>query len=114
MKLHIENMTCGGCARSVTKAITLLDDGARVEADPASRTVTVQTSAAPAAPKTEGARIFASPLARRIAAEKGLDLASVQGSGPHGRIMRADVEVGDQQQGAGADEPLNDEFHFCQ
>ena len=48
MKLHIENMTCGGCARSVTKAITLLDDGARVEADPASRTVTVQTSAAPA------------------------------------------------------------------
>ena len=32
MKLHIENMTCGGCARSVTKAITLLDDGARVEA----------------------------------------------------------------------------------
>ena len=49
-------------------------------------------SAAPAAPKTEGARIFASPLARRIAAEKGLDLASVQGSGPHGRIVRADVE----------------------
>ena len=49
-------------------------------------------SAAPAAPKAEGARIFASPLARRIAAEKGLDLASVQGSGPHGRIVRADVE----------------------
>ncbi len=48
--------------------------------------------AAPAAPKAEGARIFASPLARRIAAEKGLDLASVQGSGPHGRIVRADVE----------------------
>ena len=48
MKLHIENMTCGGCARSVSKTITLLDDGARIEADPASRTVTVQTSAAPA------------------------------------------------------------------
>lgn len=48
MKLHIENMTCGGCARSVTRAITLLDDSARVEADPASRTVTVQTSAPPA------------------------------------------------------------------
>jgi pyruvate dehydrogenase E2 component (dihydrolipoamide acetyltransferase) len=49
-------------------------------------------SAAPAAPKADGTRIFASPLARRIAAEKGLDLASVQGSGPHGRIVRADVE----------------------
>ncbi|WP_374634218.1 heavy-metal-associated domain-containing protein [Paracoccus sp. (in: a-proteobacteria)] len=48
MKLHIENMTCGGCARSVTKTISLLDDSAKVEADPASRTVTVQTSAAPA------------------------------------------------------------------
>ncbi|MDQ7261476.1 pyruvate dehydrogenase complex dihydrolipoamide acetyltransferase [Paracoccus sp. PS-1] len=48
---------------------------------------------APAAPKSaEGGRIFASPLARRIAAEKGIDLASVQGSGPHGRIVKADVE----------------------
>ena len=48
MKLHIENMTCGGCARSVSKAITLLDESARIEADPPSRTVTVQTSAATA------------------------------------------------------------------
>ncbi len=48
---------------------------------------------APAAPKDEkGERIFASPLARRIAAEKGLDLAQIKGSGPHGRIVRADVE----------------------
>ena len=48
---------------------------------------------APAAPKDEsGARIFASPLARRIAAEKGLDLTQITGSGPHGRIVRADVE----------------------
>ena len=47
---------------------------------------------APAAPKVEGARVFASPLARRIAAEKGLDLTKVQGSGPHGRIVKADVE----------------------
>jgi pyruvate dehydrogenase E2 component (dihydrolipoamide acetyltransferase) len=48
--------------------------------------------AAPAAPKVAGARVFASPLARRIAAEKGLDLSKVQGSGPHGRIVRSDVE----------------------
>ncbi|RII39751.1 pyruvate dehydrogenase complex dihydrolipoamide acetyltransferase [Pseudooceanicola sediminis] len=51
-------------------------------------------SPAPAAPKdADGKRIFASPLARRIAAQKGLDLAAMKGSGPHGRIVKADVEA---------------------
>ncbi len=40
---------------------------------------------------TSGPRIFASPLARRIAADKGLDLTQITGSGPHGRIVKADV-----------------------
>ena len=49
---------------------------------------------APAAPKgADGKRIFASPLARRIAADRGVDLTSIEGSGPHGRIVRADVEA---------------------
>ena len=58
-----------------------------------------QSAAAPpspataAAPKSDGSRIFASPLARRIAKEKGLDLSTIKGSGPHGRIVRADVEA---------------------
>jgi pyruvate dehydrogenase E2 component (dihydrolipoamide acetyltransferase) len=39
-----------------------------------------------------GDRVKASPLAKRIAAEKGLDLASVSGSGPNGRIVKADLE----------------------
>jgi pyruvate dehydrogenase E2 component (dihydrolipoamide acetyltransferase) len=39
-----------------------------------------------------GSRIFASPLAKRIAKEKGVDLAAVAGSGPRGRIVKADVE----------------------
>jgi pyruvate dehydrogenase E2 component (dihydrolipoamide acetyltransferase) len=47
---------------------------------------------APAVPTKDGNRIFASPLARRIAAQKGLDLAQITGSGPHGRIIKADVE----------------------
>ncbi|MCT4333351.1 pyruvate dehydrogenase complex dihydrolipoamide acetyltransferase [Paracoccus sp. YLB-12] len=48
---------------------------------------------APPAPNSDkGDRIFASPLARRIAAEKGLDLGSIKGSGPRGRIVKADVE----------------------
>lgn len=47
----------------------------------------------PAAPLgVDGARVFASPLARRIAAQKGLDLTQITGSGPHGRIVKADVE----------------------
>jgi pyruvate dehydrogenase E2 component (dihydrolipoamide acetyltransferase) len=37
-------------------------------------------------------RLFASPLARRLAREKGIDVAMIAGSGPHGRIIRADVE----------------------
>ena len=40
----------------------------------------------------EGARIIASPLAKRIAADKGIDLAQVRGSGPNGRIVKEDVE----------------------
>ena len=40
----------------------------------------------------QGSRIFASPLAKRLAKEKGIDLASVKGSGPHGRIVKSDLE----------------------
>ena len=45
-----------------------------------------------AANSSDGARVKASPLARRIAADKGVDLAAVSGSGPNGRIVKADVE----------------------
>jgi pyruvate dehydrogenase E2 component (dihydrolipoamide acetyltransferase) len=44
------------------------------------------------APKGDG-RVFASPLARRIAKEKGIDLAALAGSGPHGRVVLKDVET---------------------
>jgi len=51
------------------------------------------TSAAPAPVKTEdGSRIKASPLARKVAGDLGVDLSSVTGTGPAGRIVRADVE----------------------
>ncbi|GBQ93203.1 acetyltransferase component of pyruvate dehydrogenase complex [Gluconacetobacter liquefaciens] len=57
-----------------------------------------KSAAAPApAPAAEAApkagRVFASPLARRIAAQKGVDLVTVKGSGPNGRIVRRDVEA---------------------
>ncbi|MFC3628908.1 pyruvate dehydrogenase complex dihydrolipoamide acetyltransferase [Paracoccus angustae] len=51
------------------------------------------TGTAKAAPaKSEGNRVFASPLARRIAAEKGIDLSGITGTGPRGRIVKADLE----------------------
>ena len=53
---------------------------------------TAAAAPAPAAPVKDGARVFATPLARRIAADKGLDLSAITGSGPHGRIVKADVE----------------------
>ncbi|MES2492107.1 MAG: pyruvate dehydrogenase complex dihydrolipoamide acetyltransferase [Pseudomonadota bacterium] len=42
---------------------------------------------------TSGKRIVASPLARRIAGQNGIDLATITGTGPNGRIVRADVET---------------------
>ncbi|MBK8628732.1 MAG: pyruvate dehydrogenase complex dihydrolipoamide acetyltransferase [Sphingomonadales bacterium] len=45
------------------------------------------------AAKAAGERVIASPLARRIAEAKGLDLAGVKGSGPNGRVVKADVEA---------------------
>ena len=50
-------------------------------------------SPTPAPQAAKGDRIKASPLARRIAADKGIDLASVQGSGPGGRVVKADLEA---------------------
>jgi len=51
-----------------------------------------QTAAPQAAPVQDGKRVFASPLARRIAAQKDIDIYTLSGTGPHGRIVRADVE----------------------
>jgi len=45
MQFHIENMTCGVCARSVTKAILSVDPSAEVKADPATHKVDVTTTA---------------------------------------------------------------------
>jgi len=46
-----------------------------------------------AAPATNGARVFASPLAKRLAKEAGIELGAITGSGPHGRVVRSDVEA---------------------
>jgi pyruvate dehydrogenase E2 component (dihydrolipoamide acetyltransferase) len=60
-----------------------------LETAPAAPAPAPSASAAPAA---DGTRIIASPLAKRIAADKGIDLSAITGSGPNGRIVKADVE----------------------
>ncbi|MEO8757475.1 MAG: pyruvate dehydrogenase complex dihydrolipoamide acetyltransferase [Devosia sp.] len=45
------------------------------------------------APKANGSRVFASPLARRLAKDAGIDVSAISGSGPHGRVVRSDVEA---------------------
>jgi pyruvate dehydrogenase E2 component (dihydrolipoamide acetyltransferase) len=48
---------------------------------------------APAALSTDSHRTFASPLARRLAKESGIDLTALVGSGPHGRVIKKDIEA---------------------
>ena len=60
------------------------------ESAPASASASSQAPAP--APSGDGSRVIASPLAKRIAEQKGLDLSAISGSGPNGRIVKADVE----------------------
>ncbi|MDX3885952.1 MAG: pyruvate dehydrogenase complex dihydrolipoamide acetyltransferase [Sphingomonas sp.] len=65
------------------------------KAEPATAKAEAPKADAPrpaAQPAASGDRVKASPLARRIAQAQGIDLAAVTGSGPHGRIVKADVE----------------------
>src|SRR5580704_10456910 len=68
-------------------------------ASPEAAPVAAPKTAAPPAPATQvgnghdAERIFASPLARRMAAQAGLDLAAIKGSGPQGRIVKTDIDA---------------------
>jgi len=74
-------------AAEMPKTVTPANQPAAEAAKPA-------PSMAVATPAQAGSsgRVFASPLAKRIAKEKGIDLASVKGTGPHGRIVKADLD----------------------
>ena len=60
---------------------------------PAAPAPATNGAAAPAPAPSSGGRVFASPLARRIARDAGIDIASVSGSGPHGRIVKRDIDA---------------------
>jgi len=63
---------------------------AKTETAPAAPASAAPVAAAPAVNK--GDRVFATPLAKRIAQDKGIDLKNVKGTGPNGRIVKADIE----------------------
>ncbi len=68
------------------------DGEAKPAPAPEPKAAASEPPAAPAAPNS-GERISASPLARRMASQAGLDLSAITGSGPHGRIIKVDVEA---------------------
>ena len=91
----------GGAAapKPAEKPAAKTEEAPKAEAAPAPAAAEAPKAAtpaapAPAAPKSDsGDRIFSSPLARRIAAQNGVDLKSIKGTGPHGRIVKRDVEA---------------------
>ncbi len=82
----------GGSGKSETPAPAPSETDSKDNGEKAPAPSPSPTSA-PSAPKTEdGDRIKASPLARRLAKDAGIDLGDVTGSGPGGRIVKADIE----------------------
>ena len=72
----------------ITKA-----DPSKAEAPKVDAAKAAEPVSAPALNGGEGGRVFASPLARRVAKDSNIDLNALKGSGPHGRIVLADVEA---------------------
>jgi pyruvate dehydrogenase E2 component (dihydrolipoamide acetyltransferase) len=84
-----ENATPGGGTMSYAR-VNEAPDGAKPEEAKPEGAKSAETASAPTA---EGGRVFASPLARRIAKQEGVDLAAVKGSGPRGRVIERDVRA---------------------
>ncbi|MGY6268788.1 pyruvate dehydrogenase complex dihydrolipoamide acetyltransferase [Achromobacter denitrificans] len=115
-------LASGEDASAIDRA--LAESGAAAPAQPAAQPAATPASATPAsaapaaaspAPQAAapaantpvpGGRLFASPLARRLAAQWHVDLLGVTGTGPHGRIVRRDVEAARDRAPAAAAQPL--------
>jgi pyruvate dehydrogenase E2 component (dihydrolipoamide acetyltransferase) len=83
-------------AKSETKSETKAEDKpkpAPAPSTPAAAPKPAAPEAQPAKANGQGARIFSSPLARRLAKDAGLDIARIEGSGPHGRVIARDIDA---------------------
>jgi pyruvate dehydrogenase E2 component (dihydrolipoamide acetyltransferase) len=92
--IDLASVTGTGPKGKITKEdveAAIVAGGGSVAAAPA-QAAAPAPAPAPAPVVASGARVIASPLAKRIAADKGIDLALVQGTGPNGRIVKEDVE----------------------
>ncbi|MBO3760244.1 pyruvate dehydrogenase complex dihydrolipoamide acetyltransferase [Ciceribacter sp. L1K22] len=97
----VKAAAAGGDAAPAPKAAPVNDDGPgkpeptpNPTPTPAKAPIADQGPApsTPAPVSASGDRVFSSPLARRLAKEAGLDISKVSGSGPHGRVVKSDVE----------------------
>ncbi|MCF3934262.1 pyruvate dehydrogenase complex dihydrolipoamide acetyltransferase [Acuticoccus sp. M5D2P5] len=103
----------GAAASKPAKAEAPKESAAKEETAPGGAADATRTSAngaaapasAPSPAKSSGERVFASPLAKRIAEEAGLDISAIDGTGPHGRIVKRDVEEAKASGGAKAAKP---------
>ncbi len=99
--LDVETPVAAAPAPASSPPAAAVDVAAPPPASPA-------TGAPPASPPPAaagGTRLKASPLARRLAAQAGLDLSALSGSGPHGRIIKRDIEAALQRAGAAPSAP---------
>jgi len=81
-------------AKVETKAETAKSEPAKAEpAKAEAKPAAAQAQAKPQPSSGNGSRVFASPLARRLAKDAGIDIGAIEGSGPHGRVIARDVDA---------------------
>ena len=100
-----EDMSAAPAAPAESKDDAKGDTAEAISEAPEEVQAAAAMPSAPTATSSDGSRLFATPLARRIAKDKGLDLSRIKGSGPHGRIIKADVENAKPQEAAAAATP---------
>jgi len=83
----------GNGAAPVAKAEAPKAEAAPAKAEAAPAAAPASVAAQAAAPASSGSRTFSSPLARRLAKDAGIDVSAIAGTGPHGRVVKRDVET---------------------